>query len=114
MKRIVFFAAIIFLAVVVVNLSFSLVTLWSKKDLLTTAKLQLEKEKKEHETLQNQLKQVNDPSFVERQARDKLFLGKPGDSLVIFPTASPSGMPSRSGDSRPIWQQWWEFFFQAS
>lgn len=111
MKRIIFIILVLFLIGVIVNLSVSLVTLWSKKDLLTTASNTLEKEQKEHVALQQQLKQVQDPSFIEEQARDKLFLGKPGDVIVLIPTASPSATEKVSGGNEPVWQQWWKLFF---
>ena len=111
MKRIVFVILVIFLVGIIINLSISIATLWSKKDLLTTASQQLAKEQKEQAFLQKELKRVNDPSFIEQEARDKLFLGKPGDVLVLIPTASPSATQKESGDNKPIWQQWWEVFF---
>lgn len=111
MKRIIFIILVIFLVGIIVNLSISIATLWSKKDLLTTASQQLAKERKDNAALQKELKRVEDPSFVEEEARDKLFLGKPGDVLVLIPTASPSATGQSTGNNKPIWQQWWELFF---
>src|SRR5258706_8976483 len=113
MKRIVFLALVIFLIGVIVNLSISITTLWSKKDLLVTASGQLEREQKEHTYLQQQLKRVQDPSFIEEEARNKLFLGKPGDVIVLIPTASPSATQGENPDTTPIWQKWWELFFHS-
>jgi len=111
MKRIIFLILVIFLVGIIVNLSISIATLWSKKDLLTTAQARLDKEQKEHTRIQQELKRVNDSSFVEEEARDKLFLGKPGDVIVLIPTASPSATQKESGDSKSIWQQWLDVFF---
>ncbi len=111
MKRIIYFAAIVFLLTVIANLSFSIVTLWSKRDVLTQAQSQLIKEQEEQRNLKKQWKQVNSPNFVEQQARDKLFLGKPGESLVLIPTASPSAVQQQSASQEPVLEQWWKLFF---
>ncbi|HYK08704.1 MAG TPA: septum formation initiator family protein [Candidatus Eisenbacteria bacterium] len=111
MKRIVFAILVVFLIGIIVNLSISIVTLWSKKDLLTIASKQLEKERKENTRLHAEIRRVEDPSFIEEEARDKLFLGKPGDVIVLIPTASPSASEEGSMQEKPIWQQWWELFF---
>lgn len=112
MKKILFLAIVTFLVIVIINLSFSIITLWSKKDLLTRTQQELAKKQQEHQQLQQQLKQVAAPGFVEEQARDKLFLAKPGEVIVLFPSASPSAAVRQKQISKPIWQQWWELFWQ--
>lgn len=112
MKRILFLFSVIFLVVLIINLFFSVITLWSKKDVLTQARLTLAQKQQKHEELVRDLAKVQDPSFVEEQARNKLFLGKPGESLVIFPSSTPSAIPVAGGTNwKPAWQQWWELFF---
>jgi|SRR5579872_764952 len=112
MKQIISLIIIVFLVTVVVNLSLSIYSLWSKKDLLTQTKLELTQEQEEHTQLQKDWQKVNNPSFVEEQARDKLFLGKPGETMVIIPTASPSAVPSEQEiGQKPVWQQWLGLFF---
>lgn len=112
MKKIVFFVIVIVLLAVILNLSVSIISLWSKKDLLIGTQNHLAREESEHQRLEREWKQVNDPSFIEQQARDKLFMGQPGDVEVFLPQATPSGMQNRQFiDTRPIWLQWWDFFF---
>ena len=111
MKQIIFLIIVILLLVVIGNLVFSVTSLWSKKDLLTQTRERLVKEQQEHIQLQAQWQQVNSPSFVEQQARDKLFLGKSGESLVLVPTASPSGSMKVVQGNLPVWQQWLGLFF---
>lgn len=111
MKKIVFLIIIIFLLTVIGNLIFSISNLWSKKDLLTQTRQKLVQEQQEHAKLQMQWQQVKTPSFIEEQARDKLFLSKPGEAVVLLPTASPSGQKVGDQGSEPVWQQWWDLFF---
>lgn len=111
MKGIISFVTIIILAIIAVNIAFSIVALWSKKDVLTQTRLELQKEEAQHAKLQTQWQQVNSPDFIEQQARDKLFLSKPGEAVVLFPTASASGSVTQNAANKPILQQWWELFF---
>ena len=111
MKQIIFIATAIFLVLVIVNLSFSLYSLWSKQDLLMQTKQQLAREQQEHISLENGLKQVGSPLYVEEQARDHLFMGKPGDVTVVLPSASSSAQAKAIEAAKPIWLQWWDLFF---
>lgn len=111
MKKILFLAMVTFLVIIIINLAISIVTLWSKRDLLTQTQHELTQEQQQHQQLQQQLKQVTAPGFVEEQARDRLFLAKPGEVIVLFPSASPSAAPMQRVAMKPIWQQWFELFF---
>lgn len=111
MKRILFFITIGLLIIIIINLSISLVSLWGKRDLLTNTQNQLTRAVREKGDLEAKIKKTSDPAFVEEQARDKLFLGKPGDVLVLIPTASPSAMEKENTDTTSIWQYWWKLFF---
>lgn len=112
MKKIIFFLTVFFLLFVIGNTIVSLVSLWSKKDLLVRTQKQLVREQQEHQKLLEQYQQVNTPAFLEEEARNKLFLGKPGDVEVILPTASVSGEQRQQiVGSEPVWLQWWNVFF---
>lgn len=111
MKQIITIAIIVILIIVAGNIALSVVSLWSKKDVLTQTQQKLVKEQQEQAALQKQWQQVNNPSFVEEQARDRLFLGKPGETLVLMPTASPSASPEQNNGVKPVWQQWLSLFF---
>ncbi len=111
MKQIIFIAIVIFLVLVIINLSFSLYSLWSKQDLLMQTKQQLVREQQEHQKLEKGLQQVSSPLYVEEQARNNLFMGKPGDVMVIMSSASSSAQTKPSEKAKPIWLQWWNLFF---
>lgn len=113
-KRILFFAVVIAAFFILHNLAQSLYTLWQKRDLITDAKHSLEREKRENQQLKAKIAQAKDRSFVEEEARDKLFMAKPGEEVVIIPTsaieASNSGKP-KPKDTRPNWEKWQSVFF---
>lgn len=113
-KKIVFFTIIIVSLFIINNFIHSIYNLWQKNDLLTRAKQDLEHEKKENQELKKKLAEVKKPSFVEEEARNKLFLVRPGEGIVILPTdvlSTESSQPQETEDTRPNWQKWWEMFF---
>ena len=113
-KKIVFFSVLIVSFVVINSLLHSIYSLWQKKDLIVKANQSLEKERKENATLKNKLAEVKKEDFVEEEARNKLFLAKPGEGIIVLPTdvlATRSSNDKKSVDTRPNWQKWWDVFF---
>lgn len=114
LKRILFFSFIIVSLVVINNLIHSIYSLWQKKDLIVKAKQELVLKKKENADLKRKLQVAQDPQFIEREARDKLFLAKPGDNIIIIPSgvlAAGSVSKNHISDKRTNWQKWWDLFF---
>lgn len=113
-KRLVFFGFIIVSLVVINNLAHSIYDLWHKKDLIVKAKQELAREKKENDELRKKLKIAQDPQFVEKEARDRLFLAKPGENVVVIPSGVLAARSSSDGQVSPKqanWQKWWKLFF---
>ena len=112
MKRIIFAVLILILVIAIVNVAYSIVSLWGKRDVLTQTQEKLQKEQAEYVALRQQWGKIHDPNFVEEEARDKLFLAKPGESIVLIPSASPASSIHASAQTNlPIWQQWVGLFF---
>lgn len=72
------------------------------------------------EELQKEISQKQSLEFLEREARNRLNLIKPGERIVILPPKEARGSdasdPSlESTDGRvtatPNWQKWWKLFF---
>ncbi len=95
---------------IIANLSKSIYELYHKKDLLISTQQRLSVAEKENTKLKNQLTQVQRPDFIEKEARDKLFLAKPGESSLLMPTQAPARQ-STTQDNKPHWQQWLDLFF---
>lgn len=116
MKRVAFFAIIIASLFIIYNLSRSIVTLWQKRELLSEAQSELTLEKKENGELKHKLKEAEGEEFIEREARNKLFMAKPGESsIVLDETLTRSLVATKSAgkkeDTRPYFQRWLELFF---
>ena len=116
-KKIAFFSVILVLVLTINNLIHSIYTIWQKQDLIIQAQKNLAAEKEENQRLKKDITQVNQPQFIETEARDKLLLTKPGEGIVILPkntlTTSSSAAP-QGIDQRPNWQKWWDMFFRSS
>ncbi|MGH7246114.1 MAG: FtsB family cell division protein [Candidatus Levyibacteriota bacterium] len=113
MKRIFFIIGIFLSLIIIGNFITSIYHLWKKQDLLTQAQNQLLQEQKENKNLKKQLGIVNSQSFIEEEARNKLFLVKPGESEVLIPEdmLQASLSATISNVQRPFWQQWLALFF---
>ena len=64
----------------------------------------------ENKQLQQKLEEVKSDDFVEREAREKLGLGKLGEVVVIVP--SPPNLKSQATNSNTEanWRKWWELY----
>lgn len=113
MKRIFFISVLVVSLLIINNLVRAIYSLWQKKDLITKAQTAVEKEKKENSTLKKQWEAVNKPGYVEEQARDKLFMGKQGEQVVLLPKNALQAAKEKkeSPKPQPYWRQWWELFF---
>lgn len=112
-KKILFFTIIIASVFIINNLVHSIYTLWQKQQLVDNARRELDREKEENHELKRQLSLARDPKFIEEEARNKLFLTKPGEGVIVIPTeaikASPSG--KEKPDTRQNWEKWRDIFF---
>ncbi len=97
------------------NMVRSIYSLWQKSDLLAQRENELIKQKQEHAKLVEQQRKVESEGFIEAEARNKLFLQKPGESRVVVDKRLIellSGVKTEvKKDTRPNWQKWWELFF---
>src|SRR3989344_7628924 len=83
LKKIVFFIFIILSLFIINDFIHSIYNLWQKNDLVERAKQTLDTEKKKNIELKSRLKTVTAPQFVEEEARNKLFLVKHGEGIVV-------------------------------
>jgi len=73
---------------------------------------------KENQQLVEKKKYYQSPEFIEEQARDKLNMAKPGETIVILPPnleeilgKTKKETPAQSASWRTNWQRWWKLFF---
>lgn len=114
-KKILFFVVILIALLTINNLAHSIYVIWQKQNLITNAQKNLDEEKRENQKLKESIAKVNQPQFIETQARDNLNLAKPQESVVVIPTGT---ITSTNEQPKPVvtqanWQQWWDFFFNS-
>jgi len=112
-KKIIYIISIAVLLVIINNLVHSIYDLWHKQDLLTTAQKSLDLEKAKNQKLKAELSYVQSDQFVEEQARDRLFMSKPGEQDIIIPKdlIQPEKNQPKP-DIRPNWQRWFDLFLK--
>ncbi|MCL5019841.1 MAG: septum formation initiator family protein [Patescibacteria group bacterium] len=109
-KKAIFLIVVIVLLLAINNLVRSIYDIWNKQDLLSQAQKELTKEESRNQKLKAELSYVQTQKFIEEEARNKLFLVKPGEQQVLIPnTASESS--KKQEKQTPNWQKWLQLFF---
>lgn len=114
MKKLVFFVVILISLFIINGLIRSTISLTQKNTVVEKAEKELQAEKAENTKLKKQLAQVSDPTFIEKEARNKLFLVKPGEEVVIIPSPTIVSNPDQKEAAATVkkanWQQWVDLF----
>lgn len=108
--RAIFLVICLILAVGIIR---SVVTIWQKRGIVAERKTVLEAEQAKHALLERQLQEATSTAFIERTAREKLGLVKPGETVVILDTSKLQNQDEKTGNSSltPSWREWWQLFF---
>jgi cell division protein FtsB len=111
MKKVIFIIIVIVLLFVINNLIHSIFDLWHKQDLLTRAEQNLAKEQQLNKKLKAELSYAKTKEFVEEEARNKLFLVKPGEQpILISEELLKPYLSSKPTPKIPNWQKWLNLF----
>jgi len=114
MRRIIFFAVVIGLILVINNQVRSIYDLWQKKDLVLNAQKELEYLGEENKKLESELSYAQTDEFIEKTARDKLLFVKEGEDQVLIPDEVINNVKVEDQEvkqEKPNWKKWWEVFF---
>ena len=115
LKKIILIAIILLVLVIAYNLLAQITKALRSQDRLSAqaeAVLSLEAKNRE---LKRKLTDIQSPEFIEQQARDKLGLGKSGETVVIIPEEKLKTVlgASKSAEPRlPNWLGWLRVFFR--
>jgi cell division protein FtsB len=94
---------------------------WSNSQLaqqVQAAQQSLQQVQVKHTQLKRDADYYNDPSVIEREARQQLGYVRPGEQAVIFVSTDQGGLqpPAKHKNaSQPqgYWQDWWRVFFDS-
>ena len=113
MRKLIAIGILIFEVYLIISLSRSVWDLWQKQGEVGEVRDRVDKLQRENTRLTSELDYVKTDAFVEKEAREKLKLVKPDETIVVIPesvlqaataSASPTPMP-------PNWEQWMKLFF---
>lgn len=111
MKKTLFIVAVIVFLVIINNLVRSIYSIWQKDKLALNAEKALSFQKEENQRLKAELSYVQTPEFIEKEARDKLFMTKPNESVVLGSGDQGKDLPNNKVENKPNWKKWLELFF---
>lgn len=88
-----------------------MVRLWKAGSRVDGSKLELLKAEEENLKLKSRLSEVQSPNFVEKEAREKLGYGRPGEVIVLLPKEeSDQSQKKTNSEDTPIWKRWWDLY----
>ncbi len=120
-NRFVYFLLLVIGLYLVVSLSRSIYFLSQKTKDIEDAQIRVEEDIKNNTKLNRELIEIQSPEFIEKQAREKLNMSRPKETVVVIPkelieqTASQTATYSASFFNRPEeipnWKKWWNLFW---
>lgn len=119
-KRILVILVLIIGAYLVISLSRQLFSLWQAGGRIEKIRKRVEEAREENERLKRKLSFVQSEEFLEREARNKLNLAKPEETIVVVPQEVIKMEVERAQKEKerrveiPNWRRWYKAFFGDS
>lgn len=74
------------------------------------AQVEVERATEENQRLRLKLEYVQSEEFIEKEALEKLGMGRPGEKIVVG-ALEPTGEPNPEvEEDKPNWRKWWELY----
>ncbi len=86
--------------------------LWKSGEQVRIAQNQVKQAERENQQLRDRLAQIDNPEFIEKEARDKLGFAKEGETILVLPPVNQITQPTSPSDDRPSWKQWWDLYIR--
>lgn len=99
---------------VAANQTLSVIRLYRSGDKMKEAKAQLGQLQGQKSELEKKLASVDNSEYIERELRDKLGYGRPGETILVLPR--PEAGSSSTSEVTPIpeanWKKWWGLYIK--
>ena len=103
--------ALVVMGIFAVRLSTNVWRLWRAGDRIKQAESEVRSQELENQELQKRLAEVQSPEFIEREAKEKLGLVKPGEEIVILPEIKLEPSFAKASEGRQSnWRKWWKLY----
>ena len=103
---------VLVILILFINLVKSWVKLNERLRFLKESRLSLVEEQKKKENLERELARSQTSEFIERQAREKLNMGRDGEITILLPTPAISESPTPTSiDTSANWEKWVRLFW---
>lgn len=96
---------------IILSLVRSVYDIRKRGDIVSERRKELNLLESENVRLKKSLEEAQSPEYIERLARNKLGMAKPGDTIILFEKPDASGSARNQGDIRSNLQKWWGLFF---
>lgn len=113
-QRELIWAALVLLGIyLIISLSRDLLEVMSSRERLVREQQEVLEFEKQQQELAAGLNKVLSEEFIEKEAREKLLMGKPGEIAVVIPQEEKGGKDeSQAKDEEELenWQKWFKVF----
>jgi len=113
MKELKYAILAIFLALSLYSLYKTVFDIYQKNNRLSDLKKDIENLEAENRDLKKEFEYKSSKEFIKREAGEKLFMGLPGEKIIIVPKDFLANLPipNKSGETynkteEPIWKRW--------
>jgi len=113
-RRVIQWIIIVIGVGLIFNLSRDISRLAKASGQIKLAQDELAQAKSRNTKLLQQKKYYNSAEFIEEEARNKLNMARPGETIVILPKNLKklvNGDQKKTSPPLPNWQKWWQLFF---
>lgn len=116
-KRYIPLALLVMILIIIISMGRNALGLFGRKDQIEEAKQKVRELEREQAQLLELKEKVESQEFVEKEAREKLGLAKPGEVVVVLPSEdilrrlAPKIEEEEFIEALPIWKRWSRMFF---
>lgn len=112
-NRLINWVLLLVALMLVVNIIRSWIYLSQRGDIIRQTQERLKQVREENEELKRKKAQVESEQYIEREARNRLNLGREGEVVLLLPSISPSAEPTPTPvDTSSNLIKWVKVFFQ--
>jgi cell division protein FtsB len=113
-KRLINWLILIIGLSLIISLSRDILRLLRSGERIKLAEEKVYQLEKEQQELLEKKQYYRSVEFIEEEARNKLGLARPGETIVILPPNIPKILgqqEEKPTEELPNWQKWWRLFF---